>query len=188
MTITAIIDGILEREGEAFTNDPADSGGPTKWGVTLATLNDYFVSVFGRAATVEDVQNLSRTMAFDVYAKRYIRDPGFHLVADMDAAIAEELIDTGVNCGTAVAGMILQRCLNALNLNGTKYPDIAVDGAVGRGTRAALKAYLDWRGAEGRAVLVKALNCLQGERYIDLAEKRPKDERFVYGWLRTRVT
>jgi len=37
-------------------------------------------------------------------------------------------------------------------------------------------------------VLLRALNCLQGERYIALAEGRPKDEAFIYGWLRTRVT
>ena len=35
--------------------------------------------------------------------------------------------------------------------------------------------------------MLKALNALQGERYIDLAEKRQANESFVYGWLRTRV-
>lgn len=54
-------------------------------------------------------------------------------------------------------------------------------------TLAALRAYLAKRGTEGETVLLKALNCLQGERYIDIAERRPKDEEFVYGWLRARV-
>ena len=40
---------------------------------------------------------------------------------------------------------------------------------------------------EGEQVLVKALNCLQGERYIKLAEKRQKNESFVFGWLGTRI-
>jgi len=35
--------------------------------------------------------------------------------------------------------------------------------------------------------LLKGLNALQGERYIELAEKRQANESFVYGWLRTRV-
>jgi lysozyme family protein len=188
VAVTAIIDGILEREGSAFTNDPADSGGPTRYGITLATLDAYYRKHIGRRATVDDVRGLIRTVAFDIYAERYIREPRFHQVADMDPRIGEELVDTGVNCGVVTATMSLQRCLNALNLNATKYPDIEVDGKIGPRTLDALRSYFDWRGDEGRRVLLVALNCLQGERYIDLAEKRPKDERFLYGWLRTRIT
>jgi Co/Zn/Cd efflux system component len=36
-------------------------------------------------------------------------------------------------------------------------------------------------------VLVAALNALLGEFLIDLAERRPKDEAFLYGWLKARV-
>jgi hypothetical protein len=36
-------------------------------------------------------------------------------------------------------------------------------------------------------VLLTAMNCLQGDRYIQIAEARPSQERFVYGWLRARV-
>ena len=31
------------------------------------------------------------------------------------------------------------------------------------------------------------LNCLQGAYYVDLAERREKDQRFMYGWLTHRV-
>ena len=41
--------------------------------------------------------------------------------------------------------------------------------------------------AAGETVLLKALNCLQGARYIELAEVRPQNESFVYGSLRERV-
>jgi hypothetical protein len=50
-----------------------------------------------------------------------------------------------------------------------------------------LKAYLARRGPGGEVVLLKALNVLQGERYIEIAEKRPAAEDFVYGWLANRV-
>jgi lysozyme family protein len=188
MTVSAIIDGVLDREGSAYTNDPVDSGGPTKYGITLPTLDAYYRKHLGRGASTDDLQELSRTTAFDVYAEKYIREPGFHHVLTLDEKIGEELIDTGVNCGPGVATTMLQRCLNALNLNGTKYPDVNTDGRIGPRTLAAFRAYLEWRGQEGRRVLLVALNCLQGERYIDLAEKRPKDEKYVYGWLRARVT
>ncbi len=35
--------------------------------------------------------------------------------------------------------------------------------------------------------MLKALNCTQGERYLELAEKREANESFVYGWLEERV-
>lgn len=184
MTVEKIINQILAAEGERFTNDPADSGGPTKWGITQAALSNWF----GRPATATEVANLKRETAFQIYQDRYFVKPGFNRVMQVSPAIAEELTDTGVNCGPSVATIFLQRCLNAFNLNGTKYPDLKVDGDCGPRTLAALKAYMNWRGKEGETVMLRALNCLQGERYIDLAEKRPKDEKYVYGWLLQRVS
>ncbi len=35
--------------------------------------------------------------------------------------------------------------------------------------------------------MLKALNCLQGSPYVDLAEKRGANETFLYGWLDKRV-
>jgi hypothetical protein len=36
-------------------------------------------------------------------------------------------------------------------------------------------------------VLLRALEALQGERYIRLAELRPANEAFLYGWLANRI-
>jgi len=36
-------------------------------------------------------------------------------------------------------------------------------------------------------VLVKALDALQGARYVQLAEARPANEAFLYGWLAGRI-
>ncbi len=44
------------------------------------------------------------------------------------------------------------------------------------------------RGEAGEAVLVKALDALQGERYVQLAEARPANEAFLYGWPAGRVS
>lgn len=183
MRIDELINSILRVEGDAFTNDPQDSGGPTKWGITQEALSDWM----GRPATAHDVANLTRTTAYQIYLHRYYVKPGFDKVKKLSAVLSEELTDTGVNCGPSVATTFLQRALNAFNLNGTKYDDVRVDGDCGPRTRTALDAYLMWRGAEGETVLLRALNCLQGERYIDLAEKRPKDEKYVYGWLLNRA-
>ena len=89
--------------------------------------------------------------------------------------------------GPAIAARFLQRALNALNRNEKDYPDTAVDGAIGPVTLAALGTFLDRRGPPGETVLVKAIEALQGERYLALAERRPANEAFLYGWLANRI-
>ena len=41
--------------------------------------------------------------------------------------------------------------------------------------------------ASGETVLLRALEALQGERYLRLAERRPANEAFLYGWLANRI-
>lgn len=178
MTIDDMIEATLGHEG-GYSNHPDDTGGETMWGITarVARANGY-----GGA-----MKSLPRETAKAIYRKEYAVKPGFAALADIMPAVAAELFDTGVNMGPAVPSMWLQRCLNALNNQGKLYADIAVDGAIGVGTLRAAKAYRTVRGAEGEAVLLKALNALQGARYVDLAEKRGANESFLYGWLRTRV-
>jgi typhoid toxin secretion A len=64
---------------------------------------------------------------------------------------------------------------------------VFVDGRIGDVTLDALSKYLRWRGSEGESVMVTALNCTQGVRYLEIAEKDPTQEEFLYGWVRARV-
>jgi hypothetical protein len=50
-----------------------------------------------------------------------------------------------------------------------------------------LDAFLDLRGKGGEEVLMRALEAMQGDRYLRLAEKRPANEAFLYGWLANRI-
>ncbi len=182
--IGAILDGTLDKETGIYTDAPGDSGGPTKWGITLATLSEYN----GSPATIAEVQALTRNDAFAILHQRYVDRPHFGLVAEISMTIAARLIDGGVLCGPAVLSIMLQRCLNALNLNGTKYADVAANGEISPGSLAALRAFLAWRGKEGERVLLEAIECLLGARFIADAERRPKDEQWLYGWISKRIT
>lgn len=174
----ALVGELIGREG-GYVNDPSDSGGETIWGITRATARENGYSGPMRAMT--------RAQAVDIYRAKYWAKPGLYQVAPLSLRIAEELLDTGVNAGTGTAGILLQRSLNVLNRQGADYPDIKVDGAVGPGTAAALKAFLKRNGKPAETRLLKMLNSLQGAYYVELAEQREKDERFVNGWFDNRV-
>lgn len=184
---TKQLPGLLAREGgEKYTNHPSDRGGPTKWGVTAATLGQY--RRLGRAATPAEVQALTRDEAAALYESEYWVKPGYARIEPLSERIAEELLDTGVNMGVGVPGRWLQRALNALNRQGRDYRDIDVDNAIGNGTRDALAALIRVRGKAGAEdAVLKLLNALQAVRYLELSENRTKNEDFMYGWLANRV-
>ncbi|MGR4892263.1 glycoside hydrolase family 108 protein [Sphingopyxis sp. LARHCG72] len=177
-TVLQLIDEVIDREG-AYVNHPADRGGPTCWGITeaVARQNGY----------QGPMRNLPREQAAEIYRKLYWLKPGFDKVAARAPTLAAELFDTGINMGTAIAAGFLQRALNVLNRSGRDYPDIAVDRAVGPRTLSSLDAFLRVRGRAAEAVLLKAVEALQGERYIALAERNPSQEAFVHGWLANRI-
>lgn len=177
-----VINEVLEVEGSKYTNDPADRGGPTRWGITLATLTKYR----NKPTTAEDVKALSREEAFQIYRTKYILEPKFNLIEAKSNAIAAELVDTGVNMGPATAAKFLQRTLNALN-NNLSYPALSVDGLIGPATANALGKVLELRGKQGEEVVIATLNGLQTARYVELTEGNPSQKKFFYGWMTHRV-
>jgi len=174
-----IINAIIEVEG-GYVDDSSDSGGETNYGITVNVARKY--------GYIEPMRDLSKTLAFEIYANRYWDSMSLDHVSRLSHIIAEELADTGVNMGVGRASTFLQVALNAFNNQGLHYADIVEDGDIGPGTLAALKSFMDKRGAKGEGVLHQALNAQQGAFYLDLTRRRQKDERFVYGWFLNRIT
>jgi lysozyme family protein len=138
MSIDSLIEGVIGREG-AFVNNPADPGGATMWGITERVAR--------KRGYTGPMSALPRETAKQIYFDEYVVGPGFAAIMPLSAAIAEEVVDTGVNMGPAVASIFLQKALNTFNNQGSDYPDLKVDGDVGPATIAALKALLAKRGA-----------------------------------------
>jgi lysozyme family protein len=178
VSIQQIIEGVIERE-KGYSNNPNDTGGETMWGITIATArrNDY----------TGPMRELTRDQAAAIYVREYVTAPGFGRIAAININIAEELVDSGVNCGPARPGKWLQRVLNLLNRQGKLFPDLAVDGALGPATLAALQSVLGQRGIDGEKVILRALNCLQGAYYMEITENRAANEEFFFGWMLNRV-
>ena len=176
--VDVAIEILIGKEGD-FVDNPKDSGGATRWGITERVARRH-----GYEGAMKD---FPRNQAVLIYRHEYFIAPGFADVFILSQSIGSELFDSGVNLGPSVPAIWFQRCLNVLNLEEKLYPDLLADGDIGPKTLAALSSYLKHRGAQGELVLLRALNCLQGARYIELAEKREKDETFIFGWLLHRV-
>lgn len=170
-------------EGPEYTNNPNDSGGPTKYGITLNALSEYRE----KQVSAIDVENLTREEAIAIYTQKYINKPGFNSLVDLDYTVALECIDTGVNMGPSTATKFLQRALNSFSDNGSKWAKIDIDGQCGPATIDAIHSMQLLRGQEGMAVLAILLNCIQGSRYLDLVESNAKDGTFIYGWIKNRI-
>lgn len=178
-----IINDIIRIEG-GYVNDSRDSGGETNYGITIdvAKANGYYGKM----------QDMPREVAFDIYAIKYWDSVRGDALIELSTNVAQKVVDTSVNMGPRRAGEFLQRALNVLiysvginldNLQGTTILD--VDGIIGPDTLEVLRIYLSRRNED--VTLIKAFNCLQGEHYIRLAEKRPKDRAFIYGWIKNRI-
>jgi lysozyme family protein len=177
-SVRETIDKVIGIEG-GYSNHPSDRGGPTRWGITQNKAREH--------GYTGDMRHLPREQAVAIYLKDYWEKPKLDNLATIDQRVAEELFDTAVNMGVAWPGIFLQKALNALNRQGTDFPDIVEDGDIGGLTRNSLRAFIAKRGIRGVDVLLLALNVLQGARYFDITVARRKNEDFLYGWLANRV-
>ncbi len=162
-----------------YSNHAADRGGATNYGITeaVARENGYKGSM----------QDLPLATAKEIYQRRYWKPLHLDAIAELSKPAALKLFDIAVNMGTGTAGKFLQRTLNVLNRQQADYPNMTVDGAVGPKTVESFKAFMNKRKQQGETVLLKAINSLQGMRYIELAETREQNQAFVFGWLANRV-
>lgn len=162
-----------------YVDDPSDSGGKTRYGVTeaLARSHGYFGDM--RDLPLETAELIARLEFWDAL--------GLDSISEISRPVAGELLDTAYNTGTRRAGRFLQRALNGLNRRQADFPDLVVDGVLGRKSRRALLEFFDVRGLEGELVLLRLLDAQQGAFYLRLVERREKDERFLYGWVLERL-
>ena len=175
-------------EGD-HSDDPNDSGGATRWGVTEAMARKHGYQ--------GDMRQLPADLAREICKAEFWDVLRCDDVGDLSASIAYELLDTGYNMGPTWPGKFLQTALNAFNrsdLPEPEWPELKVDGAIGDRTIAALDIFLglDWPagGVPAEApetIMMRALNAQQGVRYLRLAAARHKDEKFVRGWFLNRV-
>lgn len=179
--IALILSSIYVAEG-GFVDDPADRGGPTNFGVTQKVARQA-----GYTGHMRDFQKHcvgGVTVCADaIYVRDYIDKPGFRAVIEIDAAVGEELVDTGVNMGPAKPSRWFQEGIAALG-----GPVVAVDGKVGPGTVVAFQRLRQKRGPTSACLaMLDYLDRRQEARYRAIVAANRTQERFLKGWLRHRI-
>jgi lysozyme family protein len=161
-------DIVLGFEG-GHSNDTDDAGGETKYGITKETARAHGYQGDMKALTLDDAKKIYKSAYWDA----------LNLDLVVDAQAAREAFDIAVNMGVGTAGKFIQHALNLLNRNAASWPDIAEDGVIGTQTLTVLNDLQ----AKDLASFYKALNALQGKRYIEICERDPRQEKFFRGWL-----
>jgi lysozyme family protein len=95
------IERVLVSEG-GYSNHPADPGGPTNWGITLADARRYWKP----GATAADVRAMPKAVAVSIYQGKYWDALNCDALA---AGLDYSVFDYGVNSGIARAGKVLRR-------------------------------------------------------------------------------
>jgi lysozyme family protein len=158
MTDDDILNAIIQREG-GYVDHPADRGGPTKYGITIGTLQDWV----RHPVTDDDVKVLTENDARAIYQERYIKAPGLDQIAD--GRLRALMVDSAVNHGPSASIKLLQRALG-----------VAADGIWGAKT---LEALLN---ADSKTVYLKA--CAQRVRFYGrIISGNPEQSVFAAGWM-----
>lgn len=164
-TIEEITADIVAREG-GYVNDPDDPGGPTKYGVTLATARQHKLDKDGDGrVTAEDVKRLTKEDATRIFLHSYFRKPK---IDKLPKALHATVFDMQVNAG-ANAIKILQRLLCEFD------QPVSVDGALGPQSIGAVQAAYKAAGA----LFVDAYGIARRNYYLALADAKPGLRKFA---------
>ena len=161
---------ILEDEGSKYVNDPNDSGGPTKWGITKKVYQEFV----GRVVLDKEIEEMTAATAKQIYDVRYwtsLRCEGM-----TDLAFACAIFDSGVLYGVGTIALIVQR---ALLLCGAT---LKLDGILGDKSVGILNQVLGGGAHDVRSSLMNSIRGLLLEHIDAVIVANPKDEKYRHGW------
>ncbi len=153
-----IVNTIILHEGGRYTNDPADAGGPTRWGITMPVLAAHRK----RTVTAHDIRLLTRAEAEDIYTIRFVRP-----FDGISGTLRTNVIDMGVNAGQQRAIILLQQTIG-----------VTVDGRLGPLTVAATTTR-DWNIIYGGVRILF---------YENLILSKPVNIKWRNGWRNRAIS
>lgn len=160
--IEDLITRVIEREG-GYVNHANDYGGPTKYGITQATLSAWR----GQHVRADEVADMGEQEARTIYRSRYFEG----LEGIKDPSVLDLLFDYAVNSGSRAMKQGLQRVLKGIGLYKGK-----IDGDFGPASKAALAAVQEQRQLYFLLVAERLTN------YLYIIGNEPSQAVFAEGW------
>ncbi len=171
-TFEAAMPYIKEREGTRYVNDPNDSGGATRWGVTGKTLGRW--RRLGRPANNAEVKALTLAEATEIYRSWYWDAPRWE---ELPAGLRFVCFDMGIHAGTGRSMRNLQEVLN-LKAGTLKINDRLIeDGHLGDRTLDMAERIVK---ALGWLDVRDLLSIERRTALLELADARPKDRGYIF--------
>ena len=166
-----VIAGLLKREG-GYVNHPADKGGPTNFGITLATLKAWRK----KTVTATDVKNMTVTEAKQIYKANYWDKLNLDKVSYLNiAAIA---FDQAVNRGPKPAGKAIQSSVNVIK-KATGQTLLVVDGDIGPKSLNGITRLDGYQAERVCAEMIKEAQL----NYVSIVRRNPSQIVFLTGWM-----
>lgn len=147
----------LKWEG-GYVNDPADSGGETKFGISKKSYPGL------------DIRSLTVDEAYAIYLRDYWDKVGGD---KLPHPLGLAVFDYAVNSGVRTASAALQRAIGA-----------TPDGRVGPGTKNALRLALERQWPNGPEELALRVMDDRIEKLCAIVKARPSQAKFLLGWMR----
>jgi lysozyme family protein len=159
----AILMKTLRWEGFSdFSDNPADHGGATKWGITQATCAKFYPGV--------DVRNLTFDQAAHIYRVGYY---DWILPEVLSIRVSWWLFDVAVNSGPHESSKLFERALNVTQTGEVPWIMQTLDALM------QFQSSPNWESS-----LMQKLNDVRKNHYLQIIEDDPTQEEFRVGWLR----
>lgn len=163
------INVILEHEG-LLSDGAHDSGGLTKYGISLRYLKDEKIDINKDGdSDKDDIRALSKQEAIAIYKKDWWDKYNYEAINDVK--VATKIFDMAVNMGPIEAHKLTQQALNHLLMS-----KLQVDGVLGAKTIASINA-------QHEGDMLQELREEQKDFYLRLITNKPALKIYEKGWL-----
>lgn len=167
---------VLKHEG-GYVNNPNDSGGETKYGVSLRFLQGLSLDVgdINRDGRIDgaDIRNMNLEDAKSIYKAEWWNPRKYDRINDV--TIATKVFDFAINMGWKQAHKLLQRAIN--RVTGRKV--LEVDGILGNVSFSTINSFTTPRQQQQ---LINAFSDTAWDYYQLLIRNNPKLAVFRNGW------
>lgn len=170
--LAIILAGVYAAEG-GYTKDPKDPGGATNYGITerVARAHGYLgdMRYFPKRCEAD-----TPTCADEIYIRDYIQAPGYMPMVTLDAAVADKLVNTAANTGSARPNRWFRE---TLGFPGITKPLGPADYAAYRNRQAQVGI------VQTCEATLRSLGAKQEAEYLRLIRANHKLARFRNGWI-----